>query len=67
MVTYTYACGGCNNTFERRLPIGSRLRPRCPICKKGKFVRKTIGLLGISFRGEGFTKSVYDEDDHIAD
>jgi putative FmdB family regulatory protein len=66
MPIYVYECSN-HGEFERLLPYGSTLKPRCPCCNKGKTVKKKIGVVAISFRGSGFTKSVYDEDDHIAD
>jgi predicted nucleic acid-binding Zn ribbon protein len=66
MPKFDYSCE-CGTEFEREIPYGSKLRPRCPGCRKGKTVKKKIGVIAIKFVGSGFTKSVYDEDDHIAD
>lgn len=62
MATYEYKCNSCGTKFEEERKMGDTLKlPKCPKCKSSKNVRKIISLSSVSFKGQGFTKSLDSE------
>ena len=63
MAVYEYKCKNCETRFEEERKMGDISNtPKCPICKTNKFVRKVISVSSISVKGQGFTKSLDNED-----
>ena len=63
MAVYEYECKTCETRFEEERKMGDTSSiPKCPNCRTNKNVRKLISISSISFKGQGFTKSLDNED-----
>jgi putative FmdB family regulatory protein len=63
MPTYEYACGKCNETYERFQPMSAPTTDTCPECG-GKAKRLISGGSGFLFKGSGFYITDYRSKDY---
>ena len=53
MASYEFQCEKCATEFEKDLPMGSSIKPKCPACGSARTVR-IFSAAGIAFKGSGF-------------
>lgn len=53
MAWYDFQCEKCGAEFEKDMPMGSGLKPKCPACGSAR-TTKVFSAAGIAFKGSGF-------------
>lgn len=61
MPTYDYYCSKCKHELEIMQKITEPALKTCPKCHENTLVRRPGGGIGLSFSGDGFYSTMYNQ------